>query len=76
LNRRIPPRQILYPGNLFKIFFSSFFPKKIDEKYFNEFFKSFFKSKEETSFIPVNKARVGIFLIVEFLKKSFQRKKF
>ena len=75
MNRRIPPRQILYPGNLFKIFFSSFFPKKIDEKYFNEFFKRFFKSKEENTFIPVNKARVGIYLIVEFLKKKFSKKK-
>ena len=75
MNRKISPRQILYPGNLFKIFLSSFFPKKVDEKYFNEFFKRFFKSKEEISFIPVNKARVGIYLIVEFLKKKFSKKK-
>lgn len=75
MNRRIPPRQILYPGNLLKIFLGSIFPSKIDEKYFNEFFKRLFKSKEENTFIPVNKARVGIYLIVEFLKKKFSKKK-
>ena len=63
MNRRIPPRQILYPGNLLKIFLGSIFPSKIDEEYFNEFFKKFLKSKEENTFIPVNKARVGIYLI-------------
>ena len=75
MRRKIPPRQILYPGNLLKIFFNSFFPKKIDEKNFDRYFKNFFKSKKENTFIPVNKARVGIYLIIKFLKNKFSKNK-
>ena len=73
--RKIIPKQIIYPGNLLKIFLNSLFPKKINEEKFNQFFKNFFKSSEDNTFIPVNKARVGIYLIIEFLKNKFSKTK-
>lgn len=75
MKKKIPPRQIIYPGNIINIFFNSFFSKKIDNYYFNNFFKNFFQSKKENNFFPVNKARVGIFLIVKFLKQKFSKNK-
>jgi perosamine synthetase len=75
LKKKIPSRQILYPGNIIKIFFNSFFSKKIDSYDFNKFFNDFFQSKKRNIFFPVNKARVGIFLIVKFLKQKFSKNK-
>lgn len=75
MSRKIPPRQILYPGNLLKILIDSFFPKKVDEKHFDEYLKNFFKSKKEITFIPVNKARIGIYLIAKFLRNKLSKNK-
>lgn len=72
----VKPRQVIYPSNLSKILLGSIYPKELNEDEFSDFLKNELKIDKEFCLLSTNKARVGIYLIIKYLIKKKNKKKF
>jgi perosamine synthetase len=71
----INPRQIIYPSRLTKIILGSIFPKKISNQNFLYKLRQEINIDHQFNILPINKARVGIYLICKYLIKKTGKKK-
>lgn len=73
--KKIFPRQIIYPSNLKKIFLRSFIPNEKLKDIFCKKFNDTFNLDKDFLCLPVNRARMGIHLILKYLRKRKNKQK-